>query len=390
VCDPSRVIFLAVVAAASLIAWVYLVVGQALYWWTDQRLPRAPDPAVWPDVVAIVPARNEAALLPETLPRLLNQDYPGAFRVVLVDDGSSDGTADAALRVDPRGVRLTLVRGADPPAGWAGKVWALAQGVAESDDAPYLLFCDADIAFSPTAVADLVRVAEARGLDLVSRMATLHVGSFWERALVPAFVYFFAQLFPFRRVNRASVRTAAAAGGCMLVRRSALRAAGGLEQIRGALIDDVALARLLKRRAGSGGAWLGHGGSAVVSIRPHRRLADLWAMVARSAYTQLRYSPVLLAGTVAGLLVLYTGPPVAAIGGLGNLHTAEAATAAGCGLAAWLLMAITYVPTLRLYRLGPFRAFGLPLVAMMYLAMTVDSARRHRRGSGGSWKGRTR
>src|SRR6266571_2935997 len=254
------------------------------------------------------------------------------------------------------------------------------QGVAEAGGPGHYLFTDADIAHPPGTVAALVRAAEGGGLDLVSQMARLHAASFWERAVLPAFVYFFAMLYPFRRVNRPNARTAAAAGGCMLVRREALERAGGLERIRGDLIDDVALGRLLKR-SGSGGVWLGHaaGPTGVESVRPYR-FADLWAMVVRSAYTQLRYSPALLGATAACLLVLFAVPPVAGIAGLIGLSPgsdAPAVVAAACGLGAWLIMAVTEVPILRLYGLGPIRGVALPAVAFLYTAMTVDSARRH-------------
>ncbi|SRR6266571_406708 len=266
------------------------------------------------------------------------------------------------------------------------------QGVAEAGGPGHYLFTDADIAHPPGTVAALVRAAEGGGLDLVSQMARLHAASFWERTVLPAFVYFFAMLYPFRRVNRPNARTAAAAGGCMLVRREALERAGGLERIRGDLIDDVALGRLLKR-SGSGGVWLGHaaGPTGVESVRPYR-FADLWAMVVRSAYTQLRYSPALLGATAACLLVLFAVPPVAGIAGLIGLSPgsdAPAVVAAACGLGAWLIMAVTEVPILRLYGLGPIRGVALPAVAFLYTAMTVDSARRHRGGTGGTWKGRT-
>jgi hopene-associated glycosyltransferase HpnB len=223
-------------------------------------------------------------------------------------------------------------------------------------------------------------------------MALLRAETGWERWIVPAFVYFFAQLYPFRRVGRPRARTAAAAGGCMLVRRETLAAAGGLERIAGARIDDVALARLLKRGPARARCWLGFTTS-VHSRRPYPGLGGLWDMVARSAYTQLRYSPALLAGTVAGLCWLYLLPPVAALGGLAAAagHPAGAAAwwwCAGAGLAGWALMTLSYLPVLRLYRLSPLRAPCLPGIALLYTAMTVDSARRHRMGRGGEWKGR--
>jgi hopene-associated glycosyltransferase HpnB len=376
------------------IAWAYLLVGHGGFWRTNQRLPAAPaDPAAWPGVAAVVPARNEAAVLPATLPTLLAQEYPGAFEVVLVDDESSDQTADVAATIGRTvsGARLRVVPGRRPPPGWAGKVWAMDQGVRAACDAAYVLFTDADIAYQPGTLAALVRAAEADDRALVSQMALLRADTRWERLLVPAFVYFFAQLYPFGRVNRPGARTAAAAGGCMLVRRCALEAAGGLERIRVARIDDVALGRLLKRAAAPARCWLGLS-TDVISVRPYPRLSELWDMIARSAYTQLRYSPAVLTATVAGLLWLYALPPAAALGGLAWLAAGGGATAgwlAGAGLAGWAVMTVSYVPILRLYRLSPARAPSLPVIAVMYAAMTADSARRYYAGRGGQWKGRT-
>ena len=388
------------------VVWAYLVLGHGRYWLTGERLPRtAGAPAGWPGVAAVIPARNEAAMLPATLPTLLAQDYPGALTVILVDDCSSDGTAEVAEKLgreaDRDGRELRVVAGAPPPPGWAGKVWAMAQGLRSAGEAgsgeagsgeagsgpDYVLFTDADIAWDPGALRGLVAAAQGDDRDLVSQMALLRTATSWERVIVPAFVYFFAQLYPFRRVNRPSSRTAAAAGGCMLVRRDALERAGGLAPIAGARIDDVALGRLIKR--GRGRTWLGLS-TAVVSVRPYPRLASLWHMVARSAYIQLNYSPWLLAGTIAGLLFLYVLPPAGAIAGLAvGAATTPAALAAGAGLAGWALMSLSYLPMLRLYRLSPLRAPGLPLIALLYAAMTVDSARRHYAGRGAEWKGRT-
>jgi len=416
-----RVPILAGACLLAALAWVYLLAGHGGYWRTDQRLPGGGAagrvrPEQWPGVVAVVPARDEAAVLPLTLPSLLATDYPGQFSVVLVDDGSTDGTAavaaalgrnaaagmasGSATRESPPGAParpghgervLRVARGGSPPEGWAGKVWAMEQGLRAAGDCEYVLFTDADIGYAPGTLTALVRAAEADGRALVSQMALLRADTGWERVIVPAFVYFFAQLYPFRRVNRPGSRTAAAAGGCMLVRREVLAAAGGLERIRDARIDDVALGRLLKRPPAQARCWLGFT-SEVRSRRPYPRLADLWDMVARSAYTQLRYSPALLAATVAGLLWLYLVPPAGAIAGLIGLAAGGGAAAAWCaaaGLGGWALMAATYLPVLRLYRLSPLRAPGLPLIALLYAAMTVDSARRHRRGRGGEWKGRT-
>ena len=374
------------------VAWVFLLAAHGGYWRTDQRLPRAQaGQDAWPDVTAVIPARNEAAVLPATLPTLLAQEYPGALRVLLVDDQSSDGTAEVAtaLASQTAGAGLRVVAGAPLPDGWAGKVWAMEQGRRAADQAAYLLFTDADIAYRPGTLTALVRAAEADDRALVSQMALLRAGTFWERLLVPAFVYFFAQLYPFRRVNRAGARTAAAAGGCMLVRGAVLAAAGGFGPIRGARIDDVALGRLLKRLPAR--CWLGLT-TDVASVRPYPNLSGLWDMISRSAFTQLRYSLSLLIGTVAGLLWIYLLPPAAGLAGLAWL-AAGGGNAAGwlaaAGLAGWALMSASFVPMLRLYRLSVLRAPGLPVIALMYAAMTVDSARRYYAGRGGQWKGRT-
>ena len=374
------------------VAWAFLLAAHGGYWRTDQRLPRAQaGQNAWPDVVAVIPARNEAAVLPATLPTLLAQDYPGGLRVLLVDDQSSDGTAEVAtaLARQTAGAGLRVVAGAPPPDGWAGKVWAMEQGRSAAGQAGYLLFTDADIAYRPGTLTALVRAAEADDRALVSQMALLNAGTFWERLLVPAFVYFFAQLYPFRRVNRAGARTAAAAGGCMLVRGAVLAAAGGFGPIRGARIDDVALGRLLKRLPAR--CWLGLT-TDVASLRPYPNLSGLWDMISRSAFTQLRYSLFLLIGTVAGLLWIYLLPPAAGLAGLVWL-AAGGGSAAGwlavAGLTGWVLMSASFVPMLRLYRLSVLRAPSLPLIALAYAAMTVDSARRYYAGRGGQWKGRT-
>jgi len=399
---------LGIACTAAALAWLYLVAAHGGYWRTSQRLPRVSgEPDAWPDVVAVIPARNEAEMLPVTLPELLGQEYPGALSVIVVDDGSSDGTGEVAARTAAGAARpLRVISGAPQPDGerWAGKVWAMAQGLrAAGPFAPgpdgYLLFTDADIAWEADTLRRLVAAAEGDDRDMVSLMALLRTATGWERVVVPAFVYFFAQLYPFRRVNGPGSRTAAAAGGCMLIRRGALEQAGGLAPIRGALIDDVAMGRMIKRQRGR--CWLGVTRQ-VVSVRPYPRLASLWQMVARSAYTQLRYSPVLLAGTLIGLLFLYALPPAGAITGLvallagadgagagGAGATGAAALTLGAGLAGWALMSLSYLPMLRLYRLSPLRAPGLPLIALLYAAMTADSARRHYAGRGAEWRGRT-
>ncbi|MER5888160.1 glycosyltransferase [Streptomyces sp. NPDC001941] len=380
---------LAWTALGSLACWVWLLLFQGFFWRTDQRLPRSPEPVRWPSVAVVVPARDEAAVLPLSLPSLLAQDYPGEAVVYLVDDGSTDGTGGlaASLAAGPGGLPLTVASPGDPEPGWTGKLWAVRHGIAlaraRGAGAPeYLLLTDADIAHEPDSLRRLVAAALGHDLDLVSQMARLRVDSFWERLVVPAFVYFFAQLYPFRRINRPGGRTSAAAGGCVLLRDGAARAAGVPEAVRDAVIDDVALARAVRRSGGR--IWLGLA-DGVDSVRPYPGLGELWRMVSRSAYAQLRHSVVLLAGTVAGLALVYLVPPVALVAGA----CGGDAVAGWAGGAAWAVMAGTYLPMLRYYRQPLALAPLLPLTALLYLGMTVDSAVQHHRGRGAAWKGRT-
>lgn len=376
-------------AYASLAAWLWLTFAQGMFWRTDVRLPPRTAPARWPSVAIVVPARDEAEVLPRSLPSLLAQDYPGAAEVVLVDDGSTDGTAALARRLagELPGLPLTVVSPGAPDAGWTGKLWALRHGIAHARTAhptepEYLLLTDADIAHEPDSLRELVAAATSADLDLVSQMARLRVATFWERLVVPAFVYFFAQLYPFRWINRPAGRTAAAAGGCVLLRTEAAVRAGVPDSIRQAVIDDVALARAVRRSGGR--IWLGLA-ERVDSVRPYPALGDLWRMVSRSAYAQLRHRPMLLTGTVVGLVLVYLVPPVALFAGL----ALGAPAVAWAGGAAWLLMAGTYLPMLRYYRRPAALAPLLPFTALLYLLMTVDSAVLHYRGRGAAWKGRT-
>ncbi len=376
-----------IVAGAALLAWVWLALLRGAFWRTDVRLPDAPPPRRWPPVAVVVPARDEAAILGGTMPTLVAQSYPGRLRVLLVDDNSTDGTGALVASTWPA---VSVLDPGPPEPGWAGKLWALQAGVAAAGDVEYLLFTDADISHPPDSVSRLVAVAEDRGLDLVSLMARLRARGGWERLVVPAFVYFFAMLFPFRWSNRPGARTAAAAGGCVLVRRAALERAGGLAAVRGAVIDDVALAGALRRAGARTYLGLADGDGSgsrdgVASIREYRTLASLWRMVARSAYAQLRHSQLLLAGTVLGLFVVFLVPPLSTVVGA---VTGDAVLVA-LGAAAWLLMAATYLPMLRYYGQPWPGALALPFTAALYLAMTVDSARLHYRGRGGAWKGRT-
>lgn len=370
----------------SLAAWLWLLLLQGWFWRTDVRLPASRDPDAWPDVCVVVPARDEAAVLPASLPSLLAQDYPGRAEIFLVDDGSTDGTGDLAreLARQEGGLALTVVSPGEPPSGWTGKLWAVRHGMelARARDPEYLLLTDADIAHAPDSLRRLVAAAGTGGFDLVSQMARLRVESLWERLVVPAFVYFFAQLYPFRRIARPGSRTAAAAGGCVLLRADAAARARIPDAVRHAVIDDVAVARAVKR--GGGRVWLGLA-DGVDSVRPYPRLRHLWRMVSRSAYAQLRHSPLLLAGTVAGLVLVYLVPPAAVAVGA----AAGSVPCALLGAAAWLVMTGTYVPMLRYYRQPLWLAPLLPATAFLYLLMTVDSAVQHRRGRGAAWKGRT-
>lgn len=360
-------------ALLSLLAWLYLAVLHGGFWRDGARLAAA-RPTAFPPVAAVVPARDEAGCVAASVGSLLGQDYPGPFRVVLVDDGSTDATA-AIARALPGAERLTVLAGTPRPPGWAGKLWAVQQGLAATDE-EYLILTDADIAHDPAHLSALVAQAERHGLDMVSEMVALNCTSLAERALVPAFVYLFALLYPFAWVNDRRRATAAAAGGTVLIRRRALDRIGGIAAIRGALIDDVALATAVKP---GGPVWLGHSRLAR-SIRPYPGVADIWRMVARSAYVQLRHSPLFLVLTTLGLGLVFLLPPVAALfgGGAARLF----------GLAAWIVMAGTFLPTLRRFGLSPAWAPALPAIVGFYGAATIGSAIDHHRGRGVVWKRR--
>jgi hopene-associated glycosyltransferase HpnB len=367
-----------------LAVWLYLLAFRGGFWLMRERddADEPNTPSAWPSVTAIIPARDEAELLPKSLGSLLTQDYPGRLCVVLVDDQSSDGTAAVARSVAAKvKVEVVIVSGQALPAGWAGKVWAMHQGVAHIEkaaDAPdYLLFTDADIAYAPDALRRLVARVMQGDLVLTSIMAKLNCESLAERALIPAFVFFFQMLYPFSWVNRRTAKTAAAAGGCMLVDRRALERAGGIGKIRGELIDDCALAALLKSQ---GPIWLGLN-KRVWSLRAYPRFEDIRRMVARSAYAQLRFSPSLLIATIIAMIFAYLAPSFFAL--TGNFP------ANLVGFAAWALMVLAYLPILQFYRISPLWTVALPAIAAAYAAFTLDSAYQHWRGRGGLWKGRS-
>ncbi|MGF1593816.1 MAG: glycosyltransferase [Kiloniellaceae bacterium] len=378
------------IALLCLCIWIYLIGFRGGFWRSAERLEESPaPPAAWPAVSVVVPARSEAEVIAESLASLLDQDYPGPLTVTLVDDLSEDATAAIArdtAAVSGHPERFRLLPAADLPPGWTGKLWALHQGCGQADPgAEFLWFSDADIRQPPGALRLLVAKAEAEGRDMVSLMVSLRCESFWERLLIPPFVYFFQKLYPFAWVKNPDKTTAAAAGGCVLLRRAALERIGGIPAIRDALIDDCALAGAVKaaRTPGSPGIWLGLA-TEVRSIRPYSGLGVIWDMVARSAYTQLRHSPLLLAGTLIGMVLTYLVPPLLL---LGYPWHQEAWPALVGGLT-WLLMGLSLVPTLRLYGQSSLFAPLLPLAAALYSAMTFDSALRHWRGQGGRWKGR--
>ncbi|MBD2246007.1 glycosyltransferase [Nostoc sp. FACHB-888] len=391
----------------SLTIWLGLLCFWGQFWRTDQQLEVTETQLQsLPVVCAVVPARNEAQLLPTTLRSLLLQDYPGSFNVFLVDDRSTDGTANFAEKVAhavSKPQQLHIISGEALPSGWSGKLWAVEQGInsASKFTPDYFLLTDADIEHDPGNLRRLVAKAVQEDLDLVSVMVRLRCESFWEKLLIPAFVFFFQKLYPFRWVNNPNNPTAAAAGGSILIAREALERIGGIQVIRQALIDDCALAQAVKKSKedkentpfpmpnapcpmpNQGRIWLGLS-SLTRSLRPYDSLATIWDMVARTAYTQLNYSPLLLLGTLVGMPLIYLVSPMCVILGAVWGNWAIAFT----GLFGWLLMTFAYYPTIRFYKCSPWLAFSLPAIAFLYTLMTLDSALRHWQGRGGAWKGR--
>ncbi|BAY60223.1 family 2 glycosyl transferase [Calothrix brevissima NIES-22] len=380
-----------VLTVFSLVIWIGLLTLRGQFWRCDRQLEVAEIPlSSLPRICAVIPARNEADLLPISLRSLLLQDYPGDLNVFLVDDRSNDGTADFAQGVAyalNKPNQLHIISGKSLPPGWSGKLWAVEQGIQLATDfAPdYFLLTDADIEHDVSSLRRLVAKAEQEDLDMVSVMVRLRCQSFWEQLLIPAFVFFFQKLYPFRWVNNPKNPTAAAAGGSILIRTAALEKIGGIGAIKQALIDDCALAKAVKGYGGQGEGRIWLGLSALTrSLRPYPNLETIWQMVARTAYTQLNYSPVLLVGTVLAMTLIYLIPPLATIFGLLIFNWAIALL----GLSAWLLMSVAYYPTIRFYKCPPWLTFCLPAIAFLYTLMTVDSAIRHWQGRGGAWKGR--
>ncbi len=385
---------LSAIAWLSFAAWVYLAFFHGGFWRANQVLPGGRGGlSSAPRVVACIPARDEAETIGAVVTSHLRSTFPGGYHVVLVDDHSSDGTGDIARQVEEDAgsanpVSLRIVSAPKLEMGWTGKLWALRQAVEKAQqywpDADYYLFTDADIVYEPDALERLVAHARQGGYALTSVMAKLDARGVWASVLIPAFVYFFQKLYPFARVNDGGNPTAGAAGGCALVHVQSLLDAGGLETIKGELIDDCALARSIKGTPPRRRIWLGFD-SGVRSLRDNRSLASVWNMVARTAYTQLNYSILLLVGTVFGMTLIYLVPPVSIAAF--PLHQNEEVLLAGC--LGYFLMALTFIPTLKGYDKPALFAFLLPLAALAYTAMTIHSAIRHWRGRGGMWKGRS-
>ena len=362
-----------ILASLAVAIWLFLLLMHGRFWQAGPVLG-ADNPLDAPPVAVVVPARDEAPLILPVLHSLLAQTYPGPLRIILVDDGSSDGTGDLARGIgDPR---LTVRTGAPRPPGWSGKLWAVHQGVQEAGEVSFVLLTDADIVHDPSHITALVSHALRGRYAMVSEMVQLNCASPAERALIPAFVYFFQLLYPFASVNDVMTRTAAAAGGTILIRQPVLQRIGGIEAVRDKLIDDVAIAAAVKP---IGRIWLGHAALAR-SIRPYPRVAEIWRMITRTAYVQLSYSPVLLALTTLGMALVWLVPPAMALFGHGLPRV--------LGIVTWLMLAGSYLPTLGRFRLSAVWAPFLPLVAVFYMAATIGSALNHHLGRGVAWKGR--
>ncbi|RAU20398.1 glycosyl transferase family 2 [Paramagnetospirillum kuznetsovii] len=370
------------VGLAGVGSWAWLLTMRGAFW-RIERAPHAPSPESWPEVVAVIPARDEAEVIGDAVESLLSQNYPGILSVVVVDDNSSDGTAELArARAESMGVagRLSVVRAPDLPPGWTGKMWAQNFGVTTArawrPNAELLLLTDADISHGKGELRYMVAKLLHLGLDMASLMVRLRTESIWEKAVVPAFVFFFRMLYPFSWVSDPRSTTAAAAGGYVLTRPATLERIGGIKSIKDALIDDCTLAAAAKAEGCRLTLDLAEES---VSLRGYNGPSGLWKMISRSAYTQLRHSPWLLLGTILAMLVIFVAPPILAFRQGGGAST---------GALAWAAMTLSYYPIIRYYRLLPVWAPLLPVVTLFYLGATFHSAVKYWRGEGGEWKGR--
>jgi hopene-associated glycosyltransferase HpnB len=363
--------------------WTYLLLFRGFFWRETPQAAPALALNAWPEVVVVTPARNEADVVGQSMAALLAQDYPGTIHIALVDDDSSDGTAQAAERAAAKSQtqhKLTVVRNSGLAPGWTGKLWAVNRGLTEAErlapNAKYVLLTDADILHERASLRQLVGRAEQGGFKLVSLMARLKTETLAERALIPAYIFYFQKLYPFAWVSDPANKMAGAAGGCMLVDRATLNAIGGIAAIRNQLIDDCALGKAIKAK-GPISLGLADG---VASLRGYPRWADVWMLIARSAFTQLGFSVAMLLVATVMMLATYVLP-------LALILFAECPARLLGGIA-FLMMAFAYQPTLRYHRLSSLWALALPLVAGFYTAATIDSALRYWSGRGGQWKGR--
>jgi hopene-associated glycosyltransferase HpnB len=369
-----------------LIVWLALFLAWGNFWrlWEfDFDLAQFRSPEKWPRVVALIPARNEASSIAEVVRAVATQNYAGEFRVIVIDDHSSDNTAEIARRVALEmgtAAKVTILAAPDLAAGWTGKLWALNAGITQASNAApdYFWFTDADVVHAPNTLRRLVSLAKMETLDLTSLMVLLKSESFAERLLIPPFLYFFLMLYPPKWIAKRVAKTAGAAGGCILLRHTAIRRTGGLSAIRGEIIDDCALARVIKKSGGN--IWMGLTRSSQ-SLRSYRTLSEIRDMIARTAFTQLRHSALLLIGTLLGLVLTFVLPLV--------LTFSSDPRVWPCALVACCLMTSSFLPTLTFYRLRPIWAPVLPISALFYASATLISATRYWRGRGGQWKGRT-
>jgi len=389
-----------VLGIITLAIWLHLFFGRGWFWRVsklDADQNEAESMSDWPAVVAVVPARNEAETIGRIVTALAQQDYPGPFSVVVVDDHSEDATADIAQQAAAHSAsreRVRVVSASALPEGWTGKLWALNEGVssggvitaavstvARSHAAPeapvFYWFTDADVTHAPDTLPRLVERAQRDSLDLASLMVLLQAKTLPERALIPAFLYFFLMLYPPRWIADEELATAGAAGGCILLRHEALARIGGFAAIRSEVIDDCALAKAVKLSGSK--VWMGLTRKSI-SLRAYTTFGEIRNLIARTAFTQLRYSWLVLAATLAGMFLTYIAPAI--------LLLAHDSTARVLGSAAWLLMTLSFLPTVRFYRRSPLWAPLLPLTALFYTYATCLSAVRYSIGKGGLWKGR--
>ena len=394
---------LTILATLSLLIWLVLVLAPDQAYRYREILHHNPEmpPATtpYPEVSVIIPARNEEKMLARTLPSIVGQTYPN-FEVVLVDDQSSDHTREVAQKIQaqlaPNGIVLRIVTGEPLPQGWAGKVWAMAQGVKKAHG-EWVLFTDADIEYPPQLLRSLVDYARSERKTMVSLMARLSTRFFWEKLLISAFLYFFKLLYPFRTVANPQRKMAAAAGGCILLKQKALEAAGGITKIAGAIIDDIALARVIKAKKFDIALLVSPD---LLSLREYQTLGEIWHMVTRSAFTELKYSYLRLLFCIVAMTVTYFVPIVALVYALGLLACyvqsvptnaavlISTLTLAGIACATLFLTWYSYRPTIAYLKVSKWFAFSLPVAALLYLLMTLHSAWRYLFGVKSAWKGR--